>query len=179
MNKIVPVVIFSLATIYLGACSKKSDSTTEQASVSASTATPAPTAKPEIPTFEEYKASLKAAINRGENVAQNENMLGAIERGESGKNINDQFWLGANFRDGGLFKRDIDKAFKLLNAAAEKGQPSAQWFMGVMYEHGESVPVDLEKAKAWYTKASQSKDKDVAERAGISLKSLSAKSDKR
>ena len=178
MNKIIFAALLPIIAVSISSCSKKSETTPATVPAANIAQTPAPAAKQETPTFEEYKASLKAAIDHGQNVPQNANMLGAIERGESGKNINDQFWLGANFRDGGLFKRDIDKAFKLLNAAAEKGQSNAQWFMGVMYENGESVPADLEKAKALYTKASQSKDKDVAERANNSLKSLAAKSGK-
>src|SRR5690606_13747029 len=48
---------------------------------------------------------------------------------------------------------DFAKAFDLFNQAATAGDRDAMFFLGVMYEHGESVDVNYEKAIEWYTKS--------------------------
>jgi TonB family protein len=45
------------------------------------------------------------------------------------------------------------KAGVLLRSAAEQGQSMAQFKMGLIYEYGSGVPVDLEEARRWYEKA--------------------------
>lgn len=45
------------------------------------------------------------------------------------------------------------EAMKNYQIAADKGQPIAQYNLGLIYENGKGIPVDYAKAKVWYTKA--------------------------
>lgn len=56
--------------------------------------------------------------------------------------------------EGGLTK-DIHKAFSLLKEATENGDDDAPAFLGWAYEKGIEVPVNLKKAKTYYTIASE------------------------
>lgn len=160
-------LLFILASA--SGCSKKPESTSP---TPGSTDTATNPQMDELPTFIRYKDSLRNASANGDREAAN--LLDNIEKAENG-NKDAQFWLGANFRDGTLFKKDDAEAFKLFSAAAEQGQQGAQWFLGVMYEHGESVPVDLEKARHWYTQSAQGPAKEWADRGKHSLAFLKAK----
>ena len=48
---------------------------------------------------------------------------------------------------------DFKKAHKIWLTQAEKGNPEAQAWLGVMYQHGYGVPQDLVLAHMWYNLA--------------------------
>lgn len=47
------------------------------------------------------------------------------------------------------------KEFELFSQAADAGYGDAMFFLGVIYESGETGSVDLEKALSWYEKSAQ------------------------
>lgn len=51
--------------------------------------------------------------------------------------------------------QDLPKAFELFSKASEAGNRDAMFFLAVMYESGESVDVDYDKALMWYTKSDE------------------------
>jgi TPR repeat protein len=67
--------------------------------------------------------------------------------------------------------QDSAKAFELFSKAAELGDRDAMFFVGIMYENGESVPVDEPKAVEWYTKSAEAGNGGAPER----LKALKEK----
>ena len=51
-------------------------------------------------------------------------------------------------------RHDYATALRLFRLLAHQGDPNAQYRLGLMYEHGQSVPQDLApKAAAWYRPA--------------------------
>jgi hypothetical protein len=66
---------------------------------------------------------------------------------------------------------DKAKAFELFNQAAALGDANAMFFVGIMHENGESVPVDNQKAMEWYEKS----DKAGCGAAAPRIKELKAK----
>jgi TPR repeat protein len=51
--------------------------------------------------------------------------------------------------------RDYAKAMRLLRPLAERGDPSAQDYVGDMYDHGWGVQQSSVQAAAWYRKAAE------------------------
>ena len=52
-----------------------------------------------------------------------------------------------------LSKGDYVTAVRLWRTAAERGDPSAQYALGVMYDKGQGVPQDRNEALIWYRKS--------------------------
>lgn len=52
-----------------------------------------------------------------------------------------------------LSKGDYVTAARLWRSAAERGDPSAQYSLGVMYDKGQGVPQDRNEALIWYRKS--------------------------
>ena len=50
-------------------------------------------------------------------------------------------------------KGDFKTAFPIFEDLASKGNATAQYVLGIMYENGEGVKQDYIKAKEWYTKS--------------------------
>ena len=50
---------------------------------------------------------------------------------------------------------DYKSAFPLCKLAAEQGDASAQYYMGLMYFYGKGTPKDYKQAVYWYTKAAK------------------------
>jgi len=74
--------------------------------------------------------------------------------------------------------RDVGKseeAFKLFSKAAELGDRDSMFFLGLMYENGESVPANDEKAVEWLTKSADAGNGSAVE----ALKTLKAKDKKK
>jgi hypothetical protein len=46
-------------------------------------------------------------------------------------------------------------ALAQLQAAAQSGDANAQFWLGIMYEHGQGVPQDYAQAISWYRKAAE------------------------
>ncbi|HML09917.1 MAG TPA: peptidoglycan-binding protein [Stellaceae bacterium] len=57
-------------------------------------------------------------------------------------------------RGQGIAKPDADGATVLWQAAAARGEVTAMFNLGAMYEHGVGIAPDLDRAKAWYERAS-------------------------
>ena len=56
------------------------------------------------------------------------------------------------------------EAFNKFLNSAKLGNSQAQYNLGVMYENGEGVEVNIEKAKKWYSKALENGDNEARER---------------
>ena len=52
-------------------------------------------------------------------------------------------------------RHDYATALQLLRPLADKGDPSAQYYLGAMYDLGEGVPQDYAAAASWYRKAAE------------------------
>ncbi|WP_133643141.1 tetratricopeptide repeat protein [Zeaxanthinibacter enoshimensis] len=52
-----------------------------------------------------------------------------------------------------LYQKNFDKAFPLLQQAAEMGQAEAQYNLGYAYHRGMGTRIDLEKANSWYERS--------------------------
>jgi TPR repeat protein len=50
------------------------------------------------------------------------------------------------------------KSVAVIEQQAANGDATAQWFLGVRYEHGKGVPQDYAQAAAWYRKAAEQGD---------------------
>src|SRR5688572_27061186 len=50
-------------------------------------------------------------------------------------------------------RRDFSKALREWQPLAERGDASAQFSLGLLYENGDGVPRDYAKAREWYEKA--------------------------
>lgn len=50
---------------------------------------------------------------------------------------------------------DHETALRLIRPLADQGLSSAQYNLGVMYEHGEGLPQDYAEAAKWYRKAAE------------------------
>lgn len=68
-------------------------------------------------------------------------------------NDSEQFRAGVEAAERGEFER----TFSLWRPLAEKGYPRAQYGLGVLYERGEGVAQDVNRAIQWYRKAAQQK----------------------
>ena len=53
------------------------------------------------------------------------------------------------------YRLRITKAGKLIREAAQKGDPDAQFHLGVMFENGRGMPRNIKKAVKWYRKAAK------------------------
>jgi TPR repeat protein len=51
--------------------------------------------------------------------------------------------------------KDWETALRLLKPLAEKGEPSAQYYLSLMYGNGRGVPRDDSEAEKWYRKAAE------------------------
>jgi hypothetical protein len=71
-------------------------------------------------------------------------------------------WFLCGFDD--LFKPNEELAYKYAERAAQTGLPTAEFAMGYFNEVGINVPVNLKKAREWYTKAADHGNKDAAAR---------------
>lgn len=60
--------------------------------------------------------------------------------------------------------QNYGKALQLFHEAEQKGNTSAAYYLGMMYEKGLGTPKDLKSAHAWYSKASQNGDALARER---------------
>jgi len=63
----------------------------------------------------------------------------------------------------------FEEAYKIfLEFATKEKNSEAQLYLGMMYEAGDGVPMDIEKAKSWYKKSYRQKNLD----AGFRLQSI-------
>lgn len=58
-------------------------------------------------------------------------------------------------------RRDHKTEYRLIKSLAEKGDVSAQYHLGVMYDDGHGVPQDYNKARWWYGKAADKGDAEA------------------
>ena len=59
------------------------------------------------------------------------------------------------YKNGKGVERDYQKAFEWFLKAAELGDDTAQFDVGLCYEKGYGVAVDLDEAFRWYEKAAE------------------------
>lgn len=71
----------------------------------------------------------------------------------------------------GFLKEDFGESVEWYQKAAEQGDATAQFYLGLCYDKGKGVAQDYEKAVEWYQKAAdqgnafaQSKIKEVQKR---------------
>ncbi|MGR9000058.1 MAG: tetratricopeptide repeat protein [Gammaproteobacteria bacterium] len=66
--------------------------------------------------------------------------------------LNSDFVKADVFGDAGVeyVKGDFAQVVKLLRPLAEKGNPEAQYKLGVMYDQGKGVDQDYQEASKWY-----------------------------
>lgn len=57
------------------------------------------------------------------------------------------------YRDGKGVTKNYNEAVQWYTKAAEHGNASAQYDLGLMYNEGKGVPRDYKEAAAWFTKA--------------------------
>lgn len=67
-------------------------------------------------------------------------------------------------RNGAKTETDRQRALTLLRAAAERGQPHAQYQLGTRYEQGIGVDLDVAQARQWYEKAASQGDELALQR---------------
>lgn len=60
-----------------------------------------------------------------------------------------------------FYLQKYDESLPLLARTAEAGDAKAQHFLAMMYEHGNGVETDLERAAYWYGRTAESGDKDA------------------
>lgn len=99
-------------------------------------------------------------------VGADEAMVTAAEWYQKGAELDDAlslFYMGVfhQFGMGGVAK-DGEKAFAYTMRAAEKGNSTAMYNVGVYYTEGVGTEVDLSKAKAWLRKAHEAGYADAA-----------------
>ena len=61
----------------------------------------------------------------------------------------------------GTFEKNDELAFAYAQRAAQSGLPTAEFALGYFFEVGIFVPVDIKEARAWYSKAAKSGNKDA------------------
>ncbi|MDB2414306.1 sel1 repeat family protein [Rickettsiales bacterium] len=84
----------------------------------------------------------------------NEDIESIKENAHSG-DAESQYFLGLMLDMGKGLDRDPQQAVIWYTKAAEQDHPSAQYFLGKMYDSQESgIPKDKEKAIYWYERAS-------------------------
>lgn len=81
----------------------------------------------------------------------------------------------------GMFRKNEELAFTYARRAAQEGLATAEFAMGYFFEIGIYKPVNLNEARAWYSKAAEHGSKDAAARiVGITRsKTLSRKDHER
>lgn len=60
-------------------------------------------------------------------------------------------------------QQDFERAFALMRAEAELGNPRAQYALGYMYYQGQGVPIDVQQALKWIRKAADQGDPKAIE----------------
>ena len=99
-----------------------------------------------------FKESIKwyfKAAERGNELAKDKlKKLEELEK-KSISNLNNYFNKGLEYYS----KNDFKEAAVWWNKAAEQGQATAQYNLGVMYVKGQGVPQDYKEAFNWYLKA--------------------------
>ena len=55
-------------------------------------------------------------------------------------------------------KKNYKNAFNLFKKAAERGDTSAMYILGLLYKEGKGTPTDIKKAFHWYEKAAKRGD---------------------
>lgn len=86
------------------------------------------------------------------------------------------YFEAVSLRDGTDGKTvDKEKALAIFKQLADMGDSNAMFFVGVMYENGESVPVDQNKALEWLEKSAKAGNGAAPER----IKQLKAKMKKK
>lgn len=75
----------------------------------------------------------------------------------------------ASFRDGLLsyHRGDHARAYEIWRPLAERGDPSAQYSLGLLYYRGEGVLPDLAAAAKWYRRAADQGDPDAQLNLGL------------
>ena len=70
--------------------------------------------------------------------------------------------FGATIFDGAIAyeKGDLKTALPIFEDLASKGNATAQYVLGMMYENGEGVKQDYKKAKEWFGKACDNRDQE-------------------
>ncbi|MBW2520859.1 MAG: sel1 repeat family protein [Deltaproteobacteria bacterium] len=65
--------------------------------------------------------------------------------------------FAGNFEEGlkAAQEKDYQKAYKLWIIEADKGDPFAQFNLGIMFERGDGVPQNYEKALNWFEKSAE------------------------
>ena len=64
-----------------------------------------------------------------------------------------------------LLKTDLERAFSFALKSADMGYDEAQILVGSMHLHGQGTTKNIDTGKEWLSKAAQSSNKDVSERA--------------
>lgn len=68
--------------------------------------------------------------------------------------IDCQYYLAVMYQDGRWMPLNLDLAYRWFKSAAEKGNPSAQIEMGLLYERGlNNTPKDPTQALGWYKRS--------------------------
>ena len=79
-------------------------------------------------------------------------------------NADGYYRLSRLVKHGATTETDRQRALTLLRAAAERGQPHAQYQLGTRYEKGIGVEADAAQARQWYEKAASNGDEFALQR---------------
>ena len=79
-------------------------------------------------------------------------------------NAEGYYHLSRLVKNGARTDADRQRALTLLRAAAERGQPHAQYELGTRYEKGIGVEADPAQARQWYEKAASQGDEFALQR---------------
>ncbi len=72
-------------------------------------------------------------------------------------NLDDNYMEGLRL----FYLQKYDEAAEQLTRTAEAGSAKAQHFLAMMYENGNGIAVDLEKAAYWYGRTAEQGDKEA------------------
>ena len=74
-----------------------------------------------------------------------------------------------NFQDGidAYAKGEYSVALKKLQPVAERGNPQAQFYLGLMYSKGDGVDQDHNAANTWWNKAAEQGNMEAQENLGL------------
>ena len=77
--------------------------------------------------------------------------------------------LAQDFQRGekGYYKGDYATALRELRPLAEQGHAVAQFYLGVMYEHGKGIPQEYKEAVKWYHKSAEQGDMSAQYNLGV------------
>ncbi|MFT5525711.1 MAG: hypothetical protein ACI9HK_003681 [Pirellulaceae bacterium] len=78
-----------------------------------------------------------------------ETLQAAADEGQ----VEAQFWLGMNYRDGEEVEQDHQEAFRWFSVSANQNYPPAQLFVGHCYLSGDGVEADAKMAVEFYGRA--------------------------